>query len=470
MAAPLEMVEQVRTLLRENIAFAPGEKVVVAVSGGMDSMVLLDIVDRLREALDIQLHVAHFDHQLRPESAADSRFVAAAARRRDLPCTQGCEDVGQHARQRCLSLEAAARRLRYQFLDQVAQEVGAGKIVLGHHADDQAETVLLRLVRGSGARGLGAMEVMREGRYLRPLLGFERRTLEAYAAAAGIEFREDASNRDLRFLRNRVRHELIPQLQQYNPSVVEALNRTATVLRDEDDFLEGIAREAAEAAIGEPVACWGAARKIILDASRFLGYHIAVQRRVIRTLVQGLSTREGPFDFEHVEKVLECARQPDSGLRPIAAGLGAQRRGERLILGRMNAPRVAAEMDIPGEIRVPERRLSLRARLVPASCFAALKPELGGVRAAFDAARVGEKLLLRSPRPGDRFQPLGMEGHKKLSDFLIDLKWPRILRDEVLLLIRGDEIVWVVGLRPGHPFRVRAATREIALVELRQLN
>ena len=465
----LEMVAQARELLQESVVLAPEEKVVVAVSGGVDSMVLLDIMDRIRGEIDIELHVAHLDHQLRPESGQDSRFVAAAARRRGLACHCGCRDVARYAEQQRLSLEAAARRLRYQFLDAVAQQVGGGKIVLGHHADDQAETVVLRLLRGSGTRGLGAMSVVREERYLRPLLRFARSELEAYAGEAGIEFREDASNRDLRFARNRVRHELLPQLRSFNPNIVKVLGRTARVLKDEDQCLTEIAREALSTVV-EKRPEWGcSAQKIILDACRLLDYHIAVQRRVIRTLLQGLSTREGPFDFDQVERTLDVVRQADGRLRHIAAGLHAQRVGERFILGRMNVPGVELEVCIPGETQVTERRMRLRVRLLPVSCFANIRSELGGIRAAFDAERVGTQLLLRSARSGDRFQPLGMAGRKKLSDFLIDRKWPRILRNEILVLTRGEEIVWVVGLHPGHLFRVSSSTRRIALVELVEL-
>ena len=465
----LKMVEQARELLQESVVFAPGEKVVVAVSGGIDSMVLLDIMDRIRGFFDIELHVAHLDHQLRPESGEDSRFVAAAAGRRGLACHRGCRDVAGCAEQQWLSLEAAARRLRYQFLDAVAEQVGGGKIVLGHHADDQAETVILRLLRGSGSSGLGAMSVVRQGRYLRPLLRFARSELEAYAGEAGIEFREDASNRDLRFVRNRVRHELMPQLRSFNPNIVRVLNRTARVLKEEDQYLAEIAREAL-ATVVEKRSEWECSLdKIILDASRLLDYHIAVQRRVIRTLLQGLSTREGPFDFDQVERALEVARQGDGRLRHLAAGLHAQRVGERFILGRMNVSRVELEVCIPGETQVLERGMELRTRLLPVSCFASLRFELGGSRAAFDAERLGTRLLLRSVCSGDRFRPLGMAGRKKLSDFLIDRKWPRILRNEVLVLTRDEEIAWVVGLHPGHLFRVSSSTRRIALIELVEL-
>ena len=213
-------------------------------------------------------------------------------------------------------------------------------------------------------------------------------------------------------------------------------------------------------------------REVLRLTRKLLGvpedYHIAIQRRILRTLLQGLSKREGPFDFSRVEAVLTLLHRQGKGLHQIASELWGQAVEDRLILRQGSSPQVATEVHVPGETRIPSHGVSLTTRLLPARCFSELKSSLGGGRAAFDAEQTGVTLQLRSQRPGDRFQPLGMKGHKKLSDFLIDLKWPRLLRDEILLLARDDEIVWVAGLRPSHRFRVCGATRKIVLAELSQ--
>ena len=450
------IVARVRQVLQE-VGLEAGVGVVVAASGGVDSTVLLDVLD----GLGYRLHVAHLDHALRPDSVDDGRFVADEAQRRGLPCSVERRDVEAYARTEGLSLEEAGRRQRYAFLDQVAARVGAEFIALGHHADDQAETVILRLLRGSGSTGLGAMEIVREGRYLRPLLGVRRAEIERYAHQRGLCYREDPSNRDPRFLRNRVRGELMPLLKSYNPNIAEVLNRTAALLKAEDDLLAELTQEALDTVI-----CERCDEKVVLDGTRLLAYHIAVQRRVLRAVLQGLAAADGPFDFARVEQVRGWIGAGDKRLRVLGAGLRGQGCDTRYILRRGQRPPVMRCFDIPGALVLREYGVEIRVQVVSPEHFD--KTQLGGAQVALDADRLGERVQVRSLRPGDRFQPLGMEGHKKLSDFLIDAKWPKISRDEVLVLTQGEEIAWVVPLRSSHAFRIKSTTSRIALCTLRR--
>ena len=450
------IVASVRQVLQE-VGLEADVSIVVAVSGGVDSIVLLDVLD----GLGYPLHVAHLDHALRPNSADDGRFVADEAQRRGLPCSVERRDVSAYARTEGLSLEEAGRRQRYAFLDQVASRVGSEFIALGHHADDQAETVILRLLRGSGATGLGGMEIAREGRYLRPLLRVRRAEIEKYARQRGLCYREDPSNRDPRFLRNRVRGELMPLLESYNSNIAEVLNRTAALLKAEDDLLAELTQEALDTVI-----CERCSDKVALDSTRFLTYHIAVQRRVLRAVLQGLAAAEGPFDFARIEQVRSWIGAGDKRLRVLGAGLRGQGCGTRYILRRGQRPSVVRCFDIPGALVLREHGVQIRVQVVSPEHFD--KAQLGGARVALDADRLGPRVQVRSLRSGDRFQPLGMEGHKKLSDFLIDAKWPKISRDEVLVLTRGEEIAWVAPLRSSHAFRIKSTTSRIALCTLRR--
>ena len=452
-----------------------GERMVVAVSGGLDSMVLLRVLAALDE-LDLVLHVAHLDHRLRPESQSDAEFVASASAELGLPCTTAAEDVAGFATRHRQSLEDAARTLRYDFLDRVMGETNSSRIALGHHADDQAETVLMRLLRGSGTTGLSGMAALRDERYIRPLLSFDRPTLEEYAKLERIPFREDRSNSDLRFVRNRIRHELVPHLKRaYNPNLVRILGRTAQLLRDDDEALAEAAQEALET-----VVYTQSSQIVILAAPLLLRYHIAIQRRVLRKLMQGLAT-PGQVEFAQIEAALELARNPSSTMRRLPQNVWVQRAGERFILRRRQPLVADRPIGVPGTARISERELSFEAELMPAGRFDELRPSLGGWRAAFDSEIAEMPLVLRTARAGDRIQPLGMRGsHKKLSDILVDAKCPRILREDVLVLTRrkkvddrsgrhlaGDEeIVWVVGFRVCDRFRVTETSTSIVYMKL----
>ncbi len=437
-----------------------GERVLVAVSGGVDSMVLLDALVRLWVDWPLDLCVVHLDHCLRGESLEDERFVSQEAQRRHIAYKSRRCDVAAFAAERNLSIEQAGRECRYAFFSEVAAEVGATKVVLGHHMDDQAETVLMRLLRGSGVSGLKGMALLRDKFYLRPLLSVRRLQIETYAQERNILFREDATNKDQRFLRNRVRGELLPLLRQYNPHIVESIYRTTTVLHSEDAFVEEMAQNALNIALVE--CC---VDKIALDVPCLVGYHIAVLRRVIRAVLQGFSNGKGPYDFARIEKIIDLLKRGDGSPQQLGGELRAQCWQGRLILRRGVAQPIGMDLVIPGSTELLSRGRILVSQLVSTQSFAPLRPGLGGMRAAFDSEKLGAKPLLRSARPGDRFQPLGMRGKKKLSDFLIDSKYPRILRDEVLVVESKGEIAWVVGLRSGHPFRVRTDSRQIAVLE-----
>ncbi len=446
---------------------AAGDLLVVAVSGGVDSMVLLDALWRLRTCLQVRLHVAHLDHGLRAEAAEDRALVAARAAVYGLPCTCAARDVGGLARATRRSLEDAARQARYEFLEQVAAAESARYVVLGHQALDQAETVLLHLVRGSGTAGLAGMRVVRAGRFVRPLLTVDRQQIREYAAALAVPYREDASNADRRFTRNRVRHELLPLLRRFNPRVEAALSRTATLLADEDDWLE---QSAAAAFARVRIAAWLpglCAGQLGLDVPRLLEYHIAVRRRLVRRALGWLRPRAGELGCAHVEAVVRAAAQPGGGPRQIAAGLAVQRCGDWLLLGRAEAAAVDTEVPVPGEVEVADRGLRLRARLLPPEAGAARPIPDGSRAAALDWDALGQAVRLRSLRPGDVFQPHGMAGHKKVSDFLVDTKWPRLLRPGLLVLTGADgQIAWVVGLRTAHGPRLAAHTRRILAAEV----
>ena len=328
-----------------------GAGVVVAVSGGMDSMVLLDILASDTE-LRPRLHVAHFDHQLRPRSGDDAAFVAGEAARRDLPLTTAAGNVRSRAAGARISLEMASRELRYEFLHRVMSEAGCEFIALGHHADDQAETVIMRLLRGS-ASGLGGMAPVRGNRYLRPLLSYPRSTLARYAADREVACREDASNRDPKFLRNRVRWELLPRLRSFNPQIVPTLTRSSELLRDEDDWLA----QEASAAVTEVVMRADSSR-IVLAAHILANYHTSIQRRVLRHSLQAISPPRAEAGRAAIDTLVELAQGAVEGIVDLGSGILAQRRGDSLVLSAGAAAEVDRTFEAPAVVPLRSARSS----------------------------------------------------------------------------------------------------------------
>lgn len=438
--------------------------VVVGVSGGPDSLCLLDLLQRA----GYPLVVAHFDHGLRPESAADARQVQALAEARGLPCEVGAADVSGHARSARLSLEAAARKLRYQFLFGVARARDAQAVAVGHTADDQAETVLLHLLRGSGLDGLAGMaprtllpEFDERIPLVRPLLTWPRSATEQYCRERGLQPLVDQSNWSRAHLRNRVRHDLLPVLETYNPRIREVLARTARVLRGEAQIVESYGRALFQTCLVEEApGCLALSARLLSAAPP------EAQRRVLREAL----TRLGRHDVgaEALERGLRClngrARQAQLG-----GGVALRVEGEWLwvMLPGVEPPREfwpqlagTVSLPVPGVVRLAGG-WSLRAAIESMEKAIVHTPDvLQGWHVWLDADATGAQLTVRARRAGDRFQPLGMQtGSLKLSDYFINVKMPRRARDAWPLVCAGDRIAWLPGYVPAEPFRLRPESR-----------
>jgi tRNA(Ile)-lysidine synthase len=439
----------------------PGEKIVVGVSGGPDSMALLYLLYDLRDDLECNLHIAHLDHKLRgAESKADAAFVEEHARKLSLPVTVAALDVcrmilpGE-------SLESGARRIRYEFYERVIVSTRASKIALGHNADDQAETVMMRLLRGSGAQGLGGIPPVRDSKFIRPLIEVSRSEIDEYLEQLQIKPRQDSSNLSTVYERNKVRLELIPMLErEYRPNIKQILQQTGDILREEDDLLIDLAREGMDNCVQFPDV-----RTAIIRISDFRGYHLALQRRILRLAIEKLTGDLSGFDYDHIRNVLNLALFGATGnVVSLPRGLSAEKVYDELIL-RPGRPETRVEpfdysVRIPGETKIPELGLSIRTigpERVHTGEFQSNKDRF---REIFDYDKIRGELHLRNRRPGDRFQPLGMSGMKKLKDFFIDEKIPSGLRDRIPILTDAANILWVVGYRMDDRFKITANTEK----------
>jgi len=452
----LPLREQIERTLRRHAMLAGGETVLVAVSGGADSVALLYLLSCLAADWQLRLHALHVDHQLRAESAADADFVRALGARLGVPV-----DVTTVAVDRRGSLEAAARAARYAALEACAARVGAARIAVGHTADDQAETVLMRLVQGAGVRGLAGIPPVR-GAIIRPLIEVRRSALESELASAGLSWVDDASNRNPKFLRNRIRHELLPLLaDSYNPEVKAALARVASLARETVGALD----RAAEVEL-DRLAVWAdGAATVRLDALRALPRPVAAG--VPRQGAAGLGSKAPLRAWTH------------RGLKRVLS-VPAPRRAFRLggvtvevsgALGRLASAPPPALIErivaVPGRTELPEIGQALEARLVGADAYA-IPREPG--RVAFDADELATPLVVRARRRGERFVAFG-GAERRLKTLLIEAKVPRWDRSRVPVIEAGGTIVWIGRLRRGAAGRVTARTRrvlELALVPLAQ--
>lgn len=478
-ASGLDLLDTVRQAVVRHRLIRRGERVLVAVSGGPDSVALLHLLLRLRGELSLELCVFHMDHGLRADAADDAAFVCSLAKEWGVPAVVAREDVAA-MRRRGESTQEAARRVRYTAMRRAAREVGATRIALGHHADDQAETVLMRFLRGAGATGLGGMR-RRQGPFVRPLLDISRADVEEYCRAFGLMTRQDPTNLQLGYLRNRLRLELLPLLEaEYNPNIRLTLNRTAALLQDDDDLLDYLAHRAfrrlQRGADGESVALPVAElarqpralrRRIVRHAWRSVA-----GRAVVRDLDDG-SWTPSLLSFEHVEAVLALLDSRPGEAVDLPARVRARRDEEVVTLRRIEDSREAAPdqedfavpLAVPGTTVVPGICV-IEARLVEEP-HKAQRPGRDG--AWLDWEKLAPPLVARTWRPGDRMRPLGLGGTKKLQDLFVDEKVPAAQRRRVPVVVDQHGIVWTAGLRVDERAAAGPASRRILQLKVAPL-
>ena len=446
------MRDQVLHYIRERQLLKPGDRVAVAVSGGADSVALLRVLLELRAALGLVLLVAHFNHQLRgDESDADERFVAELAAKHDLPFFAGRADVREHATSHKLSLEHAARELRYEWLTRLAHEQRFDAIATAHNSDDQAETVLMKFLRGAGTRGLAGIHAVHTGhgsRIIRPLLETPRRAIERYLNALNQPWREDHSNLDTQHTRNRIRHELLPLLERdYNPNLRQLLSETADISAEEEaDW---------EARAGQYVNHWHKdERRMLLDDQpgcvpwKFSRESVALQRRAIRCFLERHGIAVG---FQQIESVRLCGRSGPSIVN-LPGGWRAQRDGSWL---ELVPPSAAAQEEavkryeyflfLEGHCGIPELGITLRATIVRPRA-----PALGPPGSLLKLIGLGHPLLVRNWLPGDRFRPAHSGSEKKVKELFSDKHIPADQRPLWPVVLSGARIVWIRGFPVAH--------------------
>lgn len=438
------MLERVRRIIREYNMIEPGELVVVGVSGGPDSMALLHCLNRIAGEFQFRLHVVHVNHGLRPEAGEEAEFVVNFAGE------LGISGVVRKLNGDLLkegSLQELAREARRKVFFAECKATGATKIALGHNANDQAETVLQRLLRGGGTGGLGGIHPVRE-QIIRPFLFVRREEIERYLAEQSIEYRVDASNYQPVYLRNKIRLELIPKLQAgYNPRIVEALGKTALVLQEDDAYLNKIAAE----------RC--AELMVRVENNFFLPNEVfslpkPLSTRILRQTFALLVGDPRGLEYDHVSRTLSFAQTGRSGgCLQLPHGVRAYKEQEGLLLcpGVLTRPRIEEQpLNIPGETREPGLRIVIRARLVDNPSFFPLPEGAWSIVLNYEQLRL--PLSVRGRRPGDKILSCG--SCRKLKEIFSERRIPIRLRESSLLLAQGDEVLWVPGLVRSDKARV----------------
>jgi len=484
----VDVCAQVRAALRKHQLVTRGETLVLGVSGGADSLALLHALRALRDEFDLRLHIAHLNHQLRgPDSDEDAEFVAALAREWKIPATVEARDLAEYARGQRLSIEELARRARYAFLAEVAQREGATTVAVGHHRDDQVETVLMHFIRGAGLAGLRGMQPKVELRgasfglpgartshqtplyLIRPLLDVSRAEIEAYCKEHYLAPRVDRTNFDTVLFRNRLRQEVLPYLEGLNPNLRQVIYHSSIAIADDYDFLFPLIRNEYVRVTQEREGA------IVFHRAAWSALHPALQRGTLRLAVQRLRNDLRDVGWVHIEEARRIALDKTAGAEvTLPAGL-------ILIVGYSNfviadtargvpLPDIpllhVKSLDLPpqGTTELPDSNWVVETQVTTD------KPEIEDRwTAVLDFAMCRGERMLRRRRPGDRFQPAGMEGHTRtLHDFMIDEKIERTVRALLPILVVGERIVWVCGWRVDERARATPLTREFWRVTFRK--
>ena len=474
------MLNNIATIFRDNCKLTRDRPILVGVSGGPDSLCLME---SLRQE-GYSVIVAHFNHQLRPDSDVEANSLEKTVSRKNIPSIFDSGDVRGYAESEGLSIEEAAREMRYRFLFEQARDCNAQALAVGHTADDQVETVLMHFLRGAGLTGLKGMTYRsflpafdERMPIVRPLLDIWREETVVFCAANGLRPYYDPSNDSLNFLRNRIRHLLIPHLETYNPRFREAVWRTSRSLAGDYSALIEVLD-----ATWEECVKTERSGLIVFDAEMISSYAPGLQRNLIRRALEHLVPDMADLRFPTLDSAAEFLSTKRYGRIDLTGGVRLLLEGNLAYVAgkgvklpferwpQMPQSEASMMLPIPGQLNLSGGWLfSCEQWRIPALALEQALNNDNAFQVWLDASRLPKKLEVRARRPGDRFEPFGMDGHTmKLSDFFINEKLPQRAREAWPLLCAGDTVIWVPGYRPAHPFRLTDKTRQVIYFTLTQ--
>ncbi len=437
-----------------------GERVVIAVSGGPDSQALIYSLAALKDKYNLSLLLAHINYGLRgKESDRDEKFVMAEAKKLKLPLEIKRINPKIWPKNRT-GVQEKARQIRYDFLLQILKKYKADKIAVAHHQDDQAETVLMRLLRGSGSTGLSGIPIQRD-KIIRPLLEISQKEILKFLKQNKASFRIDSSNLKKAYLRNKIRLELLPYLEKYNPRIKEILVKTADILREEEKFLEKKSQE-----IFSKVCKKRTEVRLSFDLKKFGKLEPFWQRRLVRLAWEKIAPDKTPLEYDQIERVLNLVNSKKSGRKvnlksTFVAGISAY---DVLFYKKEKERNSVYRIHLPGEFK--SNGFKLESRILERTKMPEKINNPNEKVAFLDWEKLKPPFYLRHFKTGDRFIPLGLRGTKKLSDFFVDLKIPTWEKEKILLLISKNKICWIAGYRISEEFKITEKTQQVLKLQL----
>lgn len=446
--------------IQEHKMIQQGDGIVVGVSGGPDSICLLHLLWRLKEAFQLSLYVVHLNHQLRGKEAdEDADYVKDFSTQLGVQFFLYQKDVNQYSQEKGISLEEAGREIRYHLFYEVMKKTRATKISVAQNMNDQAETVLMRLFRGTGLEGLSAMDYVKDHHIIRPLLDINRKEIEDYCQAYDLKPRIDQTNLEPIYTRNRIRLELIPYIEKYfNPNLKATLCRTANLIREDKDFINSIVESIYDQIVKKTKT------EIHINLKAFKKNHYSIQKRILRQSIRDISGDLTNVQNKHIEQLLNLIDKGHVGSaidlpRKVTAVLSYENCIIRRKQIKENKFIFEYNVNIGESIDIKELNAYFLSEIIDIEDIKQISKEK--YRKYFDFNKIENNLLVRNRRNGDHFLPLGMKGSKKLKDYFIDEKIPREWRDKIPLVCDGNQIMWVIGHRMSDKYKVDQHTKKV---------
>ncbi len=465
----MNLLTTFKNYCQEELIINEGEKILLGVSGGPDSLTMLDLFSQIRDDFNLQLYVFHLNHMFRKEAGAEAEFVATVCREYDVKVYIKKIDVPAMAAEKGLSPEEAAREARFNFMKDKAEELDVKKIALAHNRDDNIETILFHIFRGSALKGLTGINPVTEYgdlQIIHPLLDISSYEIEKYCQGLDYKPRRDPSNKETVYVRNKIRHKIIPYIEEeINPGFKDVIVRMAGILKEDEEFLATQAAEEMEKALIDRFE-----NRIVLSIDYMQNLSVVIRRRIIQQVINDLQGQIVDLYYEHLNTADEFIKSGNTGKKiDLPEEIILKRVYNRLIIKQGSFERkkynYELQLNIPGEVRTPQNR-TIKTEIINKSTDWLKLAVKSGI-CLCDYQKVGQPLYVRTRRNGDEFQPLGMQGMKKLKDYFIDEKINPRKRDKTPLIVDNKQrIIWITEMRMNDKFRVTDKTEEIVKISI----